>query len=135
MGPPWVILPKKSCDHLLTDKLALFTNPFEEYRQIKSIQTKLYKMGDEAADATTVTLRVRDQAGDEMFFKVKKETKMQKIMDAYASRKGVNSAALRFSMDGNRIQDTDTPKMLELEDDDQIDVMLETIGGSGIDSC
>ena len=35
-----------------------------------------------AADETateTITLRVKDQAGDEMFFKVKKNTKMQVI--------------------------------------------------------
>ena len=85
-------------------------------------------MGDEADDST-VTLRVRDQNGDEMFFKVKKETKMQKIMDAYAQRKGVSTTALRFNMDGERINPTDTPKMLELENDDQIDVLLETVGG------
>ncbi len=85
-------------------------------------------MGDEAED-NTITLRVRDQAGDETFFKVKKETKMKKIMDAYAQRKGINAKSLRFNMDGNRINDDDTPKMLELENDDQIDVMLEPVGG------
>ncbi len=86
-------------------------------------------MGDESSDTNTVTLRVRDQGGDEMFFKVKKETKMLKIMEAYASRKGVNAGALRFTMDGQRIDKEDTPKMLELENDDQIDVMLEAVGG------
>jgi len=84
---------------------------------------------DDEVNDNTVTLRVRQQDGDEMFFKVKKETKMQKIMDAYAQRKGINVNSLRFNMDGNRIQPTDTPKMLELENDDQIDVMLEAIGG------
>jgi len=85
--------------------------------------------GDEEVDNNTVTLRVRQQDGDEMFFKVKKETKMQKIMDAYAQRKGINANSLRFTLDGNRINATDTPKMLELENDDQIDVMLESVGG------
>jgi hypothetical protein len=33
--------------------------------------------GGEVADPDTITLRVRDQTGDEMFFKVKKTTKMQ----------------------------------------------------------
>ena len=87
--------------------------------------------GDEnqAQEAQTIQLRVRDQAGDEMFFKVKKETKMSKIMDAYAQRKGVQSGSLRFTMDGDRINNDDTPKMLEMEENDQIDVMLETVGG------
>lgn len=36
-------------------------------------------MADGADDANneTITLRVKDQTGDEMFFKVKKNTKMQ----------------------------------------------------------
>ena len=45
------------------------------------VEKQDYKMADAtAADETaseTITLRVKDQAGDEMFFKVKKNTKMQ----------------------------------------------------------
>jgi small ubiquitin-related modifier len=96
-----------------------------------SKQRKEVEMGDES-DANTVTLRVRDQGGDEMFFKVKKETKMSKIMEAYATRKGVNATALRFTVDGERIEKEDTPKMLELENDDQIDVLLEATGGGKV---
>ena len=58
------------------------------------------------------------------------DTQMQKIMDAYAARKGIQSNALRFTLDGDRIKSGDTPKMLELEENDQIDVMLEVVGGS-----
>ena len=78
----------------------------------------------------TITLRVRDQAGDEMFFKVKKETRFQKIIEAYAQRKGIGHASLRFMLDGERVQPDSTPKMLELEENDQVDVMLETVGGT-----
>eukprot|EP01041_Mallomonas_annulata_P009589 gene9589-19931_t len=76
-----------------------------------------------------ITLRVKDQTGEEMFFKVKKTTKMSKIFDAYASRRGIAANALRFMIDGERIQPENTPKMLELDENDQIDVMLETVGG------
>lgn len=76
-----------------------------------------------------ITLKVRDQAGEVMFFKVKKSTEMRKIFDAYAQRLGVNARNLRFSLDGERIKDTDTPKMLELNDEDQIDVYLDQVGG------
>ena len=69
-------------------------------------------------------------AGDEMFFKVKKGTKMQKIMDAFANRKGIAANSLRFMLDGTRVQGDSTPKMLELEENDQIDVVLEQVGGS-----
>ena len=43
---------------------------------------------------------------------------------------GVEPSSLRFNLDGKRLKNDDTPKMLELEDNDQIDVMLETVGGS-----
>ena len=77
-----------------------------------------------------IIIRVRDQTGDEMFFKVKKTTKMEKILSAYAQRRGVSLQSLRFMLDGTRIKETDTPKMLELDDNDQIDVMLEATGGN-----
>mmetsp|Transcript_40870 Transcript_40870/g.41747 ORF Transcript_40870/g.41747 Transcript_40870/m.41747 type:complete len:93 (+) Transcript_40870:84-362(+) len=80
----------------------------------------------------TITLRVRDQTGDEMFFKVKKTTKMSKIFEAYSTRRGIGASALRFMLDGDRIQPDSTPKMLELEENEQIDVMLETVGGENL---
>ncbi len=79
-----------------------------------------------------MTVRVRDQTGEEMFFKVKKMTKMGKIFDAYSARRGLTASQLRFMLDGERIKADDTPKMLEIEDNDQIDVMLETVGGDGV---
>lgn len=69
-----------------------------------------------------IVLRVRDQTGEEIQFKVKPTTKMEKILNAYADRKGVSVAALRFMVDGERINPTDTPSTLELENDDQVDV-------------
>jgi len=89
-------------------------------------------MAEGGAEENTITLRVRDQTGDEMFFKVKKETKMQKIFDAYAQRRGIGAGSLRFMLDGEKIGAESTPKMLELEENDQIDVMLETVGGGGV---
>jgi len=72
---------------------------------------------------------VKDQTGEETFFKIKKSTKMSKVMDTYAKRKGVDIRSLRFLLDGERINPDDTPKTLELDDQDQIDCMLEQTGG------
>lgn len=69
------------------------------------------------------------QTGEETFFKIKKTTKMQKVFDTYAQRKGVQSSSLRFLLDGDKIGPDQTPKMLELDDQDQIDCMLEQTGG------
>jgi small ubiquitin-related modifier len=77
-------------------------------------------MAEEEGGGETITIRVKDQTGDEMFFKVKKGTKMQKIMDAFATRKGIAATSLRFMLDGTRVEGTQTPKMLELEENDQV---------------
>jgi small ubiquitin-related modifier len=69
------------------------------------------------------------QTGEETFFKIKKTTKMSKVFETYAQRKGVQSTSLRFLLDGERIEGDATPKMLELDDQDQIDCMLEQTGG------
>ena len=76
------------------------------------------QMADEK-ESDTITIRVKDQGGDETFFKVKKTTKMQKVFGAYAQRKGVAITSLRFLIDGDRIDPAETPKSLELEDQDQ----------------
>ena len=54
---------------------------------------------------------------------------MSKVFETYAQRKGVQSGSLRFLLDGERIEPDQTPKMLELDDQDQIDCMLEQSGG------
>ena len=66
-------------------------------------------------------------------FKIKKSTKMSKVFKAYAQRKGVEEQSLRFLLDGERIDSDNTPKMLELEDEDQIDCVLQQTGGASDD--
>lgn len=67
------------------------------------------------------------QTGEETFFKIKKTTRMEKVFAAYAGRRGVAVGSLRFLLDGEKIGIDQTPKMLELEDQDQIDCMLEQV--------
>ena len=54
---------------------------------------------------------------------------MEKIFNAYAQRKGIDVNSLRFMLDGERVQPTETPKTLELAENDQIDVLLTQTGG------
>ena len=54
---------------------------------------------------------------------------MSKIFEAYAQRRGLQANSLRFTVDGERIQGDTTPKFMELEENDQIDVVLEQLGG------
>jgi len=76
-----------------------------------------------------ITLKVKSQDGNELFFKIKRGTQLKKLMEAYCSRNGVNPSTVRFLFDGQRIQETNTPNDLNLEDNDQIDAMVEQTGG------
>ena len=53
----------------------------------------------------------------------------EKIFQAYCQRKGVEAKSVKFLFEGKRVKETDTPKMLELEENDQIDAMIEVVGG------
>ena len=67
----------------------------------------------------------------EMTFKVRKTIRMKRIMDQYAERSGRSRPALRFLIDGVRVNDEDTPDSLEMEDGDVVEVHQEQIGGYG----
>ena len=61
-------------------------------------------------------------------FKMKKTIPMSRLMNAYCQRQGVNLNAVRFIFDGSRINSSQTPEDLEMEDGDVIDVMMEQVG-------
>ena len=46
---------------------------------------------------------------------VKSHTKMQKIMEAYAQKKGIDATQIRFLFDGKRLQHDQTPTELDME--------------------
>merc|ERR1711977_93499 len=92
-------------------------------------------MGAEGeAAAGHIQLKVKDQQGSEVQFKIKKSTPLRKLMDAYCSRLGLQASQVRFMVDGERIGPDDSAEKLGLEDEDLIDVAMEQTGGiSGLD--
>ncbi|CAI2381917.1 unnamed protein product [Moneuplotes crassus] len=82
----------------------------------------------DAGDAH-INIKVKNQDGAEIFFKIKKSTNLKKLMDAYCSRQGLMANTCRFIFDGERLRETDTPNSVEMENGDEIDVMVEQTGG------
>mmetsp|Transcript_38717 Transcript_38717/g.62714 ORF Transcript_38717/g.62714 Transcript_38717/m.62714 type:complete len:99 (+) Transcript_38717:180-476(+) len=76
-----------------------------------------------------INLKVKSQDGSEVHFKIKKTSTFQKLMDAYCNRQGVAVDSVRFVFDGKRLQATETPEALEMEDGDSIDAMIQQVGG------
>ncbi|EJT98153.1 small ubiquitin-related modifier [Dacryopinax primogenitus] len=77
-----------------------------------------------------INVKVVTSTGDEVFFKIKRNTKMSKLKGAYAQRVGKDVQTIRFLYDGERLGEDETPASLEMQDGDTIDVMVEQVGGS-----
>ena len=75
-------------------------------------------------------LKVVTQDGNEVFFKCKPTTALDKLMKAFCQRQGIAINTVRFLFDGNRIRENQTPEQLEMEDGDSIDVVVEQVGGT-----
>ena len=102
-------------------------------------------MGDETE---YIKLKVVGQDSNEIHFRVKQTTQMGKLKKSYSERVGVPVTSLRyilisfnsridvieiyfrFLFDGRRINDDETPKALEMEQDDVIEVYQEQTGGA-----
>jgi len=78
----------------------------------------------------TINVKVVTSSGEEVFFKIKRNTKLSKLQGAYAAKVGKDVASIRFLYEGDRITEDATPASLEMEDNDTIDVMVEQVGGT-----
>merc|ERR1712079_49290 len=95
-------------------------------RRPNSAFTHTGTMGE---DTEYIKLKVVGQDSNEIHFRVKQTTQMGKLRKSYAERVGVPITSLRFLFDGRRINDDETPKALEMEQDDVIEVYQEQTGG------
>jgi small ubiquitin-related modifier len=90
--------------------------------QLSNTLFSRYHTNTSSSNNDNVTIRVKDKtSGDGIMFTIKKITKMKKVFKVYAQVKGIEESSLCFMLDGERVGDDDTPELLELEDDDQID--------------
>ncbi|PVV04327.1 hypothetical protein BB560_001179 [Smittium megazygosporum] len=76
-----------------------------------------------------LNLKVVGADNQDIFFKIKKSTRLEKLMHAYCERTGTTINSVRFLFDGQRLSPSNTPAELEMEDGDTIDAMVEQIGG------
>ena len=87
-------------------------------------------MSENKDEAEYIKLKVVGQDSNEIHFRVKMSTNMAKLKKSYSERVGVPVSSLRFLFDGRRINDDETPKALEMEQDDVIEVYQEQTGGT-----
>lgn len=76
-----------------------------------------------------LNIKVTDN-NNEVFFKIKRSTKLEKLMTAFCERQGKGLETVRFLFDGQRVLTTDTPDTLEMNDGDCLEVHQEQVGGN-----
>merc|ERR1711860_366213 len=104
-----------------------FSN-FLEFSINSSAPPHRHNMADKD-ETEYIKLKVVGQDSNEIHFRVKMSTQMGKLKKSYSERVGVPVSSLRFLFDGRRINDDETPKTLEMEQDDVIEVYQEQTGG------
>eukprot|EP00389_Voromonas_pontica_P016946 GDKH01026528.1.p1 GENE.GDKH01026528.1~~GDKH01026528.1.p1 ORF type:complete len:90 (+),score=33.97 GDKH01026528.1:133-402(+) len=80
-------------------------------------------------DGDHLNLKVKSADGQEVHFRIKRSTRLEKLMQAYCQRLGQSFDAVRFMFDGDRLDKAATPTEVGLEDGDVIDAMLPQLGG------
>ncbi|XP_048208063.1 small ubiquitin-related modifier 1-like [Perognathus longimembris pacificus] len=75
-----------------------------------------------------IKLKVIGQDSSEIHFKVKMTTHLKKLKESYCQRQGVPMNSLRILFEGQRIAVNHTPKELEMEEEDVIEVYQEQTG-------
>ena len=64
-----------------------------------------------------------DESGEAMLFKVKRDTKTVKKINAYAARKGIALGSFCCTYDGCRINNDDTPSLMGMDDGDKMEII------------
>ncbi|XP_038056448.1 small ubiquitin-related modifier 2-A-like [Patiria miniata] len=76
-----------------------------------------------------ILVKVRGQDNSIIQFKIKKGTPFRKLMCAYCEKQGVQLDIMRFRFDGVAIGHNDTPRSIDIEDDDTIEAYMPQTGG------
>jgi hypothetical protein len=74
----------------------------------------------------TIFFRGIDDA-ESLYLRVKPKTPMERVFKKYAEQLGLEMTSLRFFLDGERLDSGCTPRMMEMEDGDVIDVGKEQL--------
>ena len=69
---------------------------------------------DVSSAAEALNVKVVNQEGNEVHFRCKPSTKMEKLMQSYCQRQGLNMSSVRFLFDGDRINATQTAEEVRL---------------------
>jgi small ubiquitin-related modifier len=104
----------------------LYKKIFDEvYNEIKEKVVKDVTEKVQKKEEDIITIRLKEQCGEETYFKLRTTTKMSKVFDAFAKRKRKHLGHIIFLLDGERVNFESTPHELDLDENDKIDCIIE----------
>ena len=77
-----------------------------------------------AEDNPRITIRVKGSDGSIQKFNIKKKDRFKKMMERYAAIKNLDLRLISFHFNGNRLQPHDTPKGVEMKDEDTVNAFV-----------
>ncbi|OEL37224.1 hypothetical protein BAE44_0001758 [Dichanthelium oligosanthes] len=79
-----------------------------------------------------INIKVKSQTSEDVFFRVKRNVKLRRLMDMYCGKHSLNPRAVKFlDPDGRHILPDQTPDDVGLEDGDEIHIVIDMHGGAG----
>lgn len=79
-----------------------------------------------------IQVGVQDTSGQVTQFKIKMKTPLRKLMSSYCTRKQIGMDAVRFLLDGVRLQPHKCPGDYDMQAGDTLEVFQEQQGGAGV---
>ncbi|CAN8285266.1 unnamed protein product [Cochlearia groenlandica] len=77
-----------------------------------------------------ITLKVKNQQGEEDIYKIGGHAQLKKLMVAYCKKRNIDYTSVRFIYDHKQLKSRHTPHQLMMEENDEISVVVE-LGGGG----
>lgn len=120
--------PPKRLLRVMLNALNTF-HPPQPPARMSDVEQETKPIVDEKPDVkgeTHLNIKVSD-GSSEIFFKIKRNTQLKRLMEAFAKRQGKSMDSIRFLCDGERINGDQTPDDLDLEDGDVIEAHQQQV--------
>ncbi|CAO1944397.1 unnamed protein product [Urochloa humidicola] len=83
-------------------------------------------------DGALINVKVKSQIAADVFFRIKRDVKLRRLMDMYCGKHSLDPKVVLFlDPDGHYIRPAQTPDDVGLKDGDEIDILLKQDGGGG----
>ncbi|KAH7834086.1 hypothetical protein Vadar_012631 [Vaccinium darrowii] len=97
--------------------------------EVSSSTNKRPREQQQHTSAPTISLKVKGQDGVDVFFNIKRNAKLKKVLMAYCEKQNYEYKTIVFLYNGERILERQSPDDLNMAEEDEIDALRHQTGG------